>query len=162
MPSKLLRALRDPDAHLLFQAYLLLLLVDQGVRRFGLLPVWRLIRAEYRGPRRRGAAEAGCIERLQRAVRRAARNHLYPMNCLPQALALAWLLARHGIGVELRLGMGRDGGLPAAHAWLERDGRPLDTSVPLPDPLRPLDALRAKLYTGRPSGPGNRLAHAHL
>jgi hypothetical protein len=162
MIAKLLRAVRDPDAPLFVQAYLLLFLVDQGVRRCGLLPVWRLIRAQYRAPRRPPAAEAACIGRLQQAVRRAARNHLYPMTCLPQALTLAWLLARRGLGVELRLGMGRAGELPAAHAWLERNGRPLDTSVPLPGPLRPAAPIGPTLHTGRRVRPDRRRAHAHL
>jgi hypothetical protein len=62
------------------------------------------------------------IDAMLRAVRCAAGHHLYPMKCLPQSLALAWLLARRGVAVDLRLGVSRQRQKFEAHAWLELDG----------------------------------------
>ena len=47
------------------------------------------------------------MPRLVWATAAAARHHLYPMRCLPQALCLRWLLGRHGIAAELRIGVAR-------------------------------------------------------
>ena len=81
------------------------------------------------------------VGRLVWATEAAARHHLYPMRCLPKALCLRWLLGRHGIESELRIGVARqDGGL-AAHAWVERGGRPVGEPSGVQDqfsPLRPV------------------------
>ena len=57
------------------------------------------------------------------AVARAAR--LVPAaTCLAQALAARDLLARRGVGTDLRLGVARgEGGHVIAHAWLEHRGQ---------------------------------------
>ena len=60
-----------------------------------------------------------------RAVRRAGR--LVGGLCLPQCVALAALLQRHGSEAELVLGCRRDGdGGWTAHAWVVTDGRVLE------------------------------------
>src|SRR4051812_45707466 len=45
-------------------------------------------------------------------------------TCLPQSLALHWLLARRGIRASVCIGVGAQGALFPAHAWVEIDGRP--------------------------------------
>ena len=77
-------------------------------------------------PRVLGASpDDSAVGRLVLATEAAARHHLYPMRCLPKALCLRWLLGRHGIAAELRIGVARQGGELAAHAWVERQGRPV-------------------------------------
>lgn len=100
------------------RAWGLLLAADLGLRAFPFARVERWL-----SPRLSATAEEPAVGRLAWATGAAARHHLYPMRCLPQALCLRWLLGRHGIESELRIGVARkDDGL-AAHAWVERQGR---------------------------------------
>jgi hypothetical protein len=117
------------------RAWTVLLAADLGLRAFPFAHVERWLSPAV-SPRTDEAA-AG---RLVWATEAAARHHLYSMRCLPKALCLRWLLGRHGIESELRIGVARqDGGL-AAHAWVERQGRPVGESSRVEDrfaPLRP-------------------------
>ncbi|HEX4962852.1 MAG TPA: lasso peptide biosynthesis B2 protein [Thermoanaerobaculia bacterium] len=120
-----LRRLTLPEAWAFARAWGLLLAADLGLR---LLPFSRLQRwlTPVRHPlAATGAAEEKMTSRLVWATAAAARHHLYPMRCLPQALCLRWLLGRHGIPSELRIGVERRRGEMRAHAWVERDGRPV-------------------------------------
>jgi hypothetical protein len=70
-------------------------------------------------------------------------------TCLPRALAAGSLLARYGYDSTLRIGVARDDGEFAAHAWVERDG--VVTIGDLPDlgrfvPL-PLEELPTRRST---------------
>jgi hypothetical protein len=105
------------------QAWVLLLVADVGTRT---LPFARLDR--WLAPAVKGPADEAAIGRLVWATAAAARHHLYPMRCLPQALCLRRLLGRHGIAAELKIGVARQDGELAAHAWVEREGRPLGES----------------------------------
>lgn len=49
-------------------------------------------------------------------------------NCLSRSLALWWLLARRGIATTLHIGAAKDGTLFKAHAWVEYDGKSLNTA----------------------------------
>ena len=64
---------------------------------------------------------------ISRAVAIAGNHGIYHANCLKQSLLLWWLLARHGIPTELKLGTQK---LPqetfSAHAWVEYNGEALD------------------------------------
>jgi hypothetical protein len=46
-------------------------------------------------------------------------------QCLAVALVTAWLLARQGTPVTLRIGVARRADRLTAHAWLELHSRPL-------------------------------------
>jgi hypothetical protein len=61
-----------------------------------------------------------------RMVQAAARYGLYRPNCLPQSLALWWLLKRQGIPGVLRIGVSPLGERLEAHAWVEFGGRVLN------------------------------------
>ena len=117
------------------RAWIVLLAADFGLRAF---PFARVERWLY--PKVSSRTDEAATGRLVWATEAAARHHLYPMRCLPKALCLRWLLGRHGIESELRIGVARqDGGL-AAHAWVERQGRPVGESSSVEDrfaPLRP-------------------------
>jgi hypothetical protein len=131
-----LRRLRPSEAWALARAWWLLLGIDLGLR---VLPFQRLESWLAPAPGK-GAADETAVPRLVWATAAAARHHLYPMRCLPQALCLRWLLGRLGIAAELRIGVERRRGDLRAHAWVERDGRPVGEDFRVADrfaPLRP-------------------------
>ena len=66
----------------------------------------------------------GPLERIVWAVRTALR-WTPGATCLVAGLALQRMLGRHGHRSELHIGVSRTGGVFAAHAWVERDGRVL-------------------------------------
>jgi len=137
-PLRRLRRLSRAEAWAFARAWALLLAADLGLR---LLPFPRLERW-LAPPLVEGAvAEETAVPRLVWATAAAARHHLYPMRCLPQALCLRWLLGRHGIAAELRIGVERRRGEMRAHAWVERDGRPVGDGPGVAQrwvPLRPV------------------------
>jgi hypothetical protein len=59
----------------------------------------------------------------------ACRYSPIPSTCLERSLALWWLLGRKGIATQLRIGVRKDAGKFAAHAWVER----LGTAIGEPD-----------------------------
>ena len=71
------------------------------------------------------------LSRLERkqliwAVRAMGKRVLGDKPCLTQALALQWLLRRHGEESSLQIGVRKNqDGEFAAHAWLEQDGQVL-------------------------------------
>lgn len=74
---------------------------------------------------RRGCLENEEVLGLALACRRAGRYSLGWGTCLPQALALAWMLTRRGASFRIVLGVRRVEGETQAHAWLEQEGRVL-------------------------------------
>jgi hypothetical protein len=64
------------------------------------------------------------VERIVWAARTATR-WTPGATCLVSGLALQRMLGRHGHRSELHIGVARTGGVFAAHAWVERDGRVL-------------------------------------
>ena len=60
------------------------------------------------------------------AVNRAA-NHVFGLaTCLTRSLLLRWLLRRYGTTSDLRIGVRFEEGVLAAHAWVEKDGIPVN------------------------------------
>jgi hypothetical protein len=106
-------------------AWFLLLVADLGLRvlPFARFNSWLAPEVAAR------EADDAAVGRLVWATASAARHHLYPMRCLPQALCLRWLLGRHGIPAELKLGVARENGRVFAHAWVESNGQPLGESL---------------------------------
>lgn len=130
-------ALTRAERWALLRAWWMLLIVDLGLR---LLPFARLERWLAPRPGRPGGAvaEPALVERLVWATRAAARHHLYPMRCLPRALCLRWLLGRRGIETSLRIGVSKRRGDLVAHAWVERNGRPVGDLEDVRDRFAPL------------------------
>jgi hypothetical protein len=60
------------------------------------------------------------------AVNRAANHILGPATCLTRSLLLRWLLRRYGTASDLRIGVRFEEGGFAAHAWVEKDGIPVN------------------------------------
>jgi len=105
----------------------LLLVVRVGLWCATLSTLRRVLRWWAR-PRLRPPGPAGTAEDPAVAVRlvgtvQAIGRWVPKATCLTRALAAQALLARHGIGSRLHIGVARDKrGVLAAHAWLERDG----------------------------------------
>ena len=60
------------------------------------------------------------------AVNRAANHVFGPVTCLTRSLLLRWLLHRYGTTNDLCIGVRLEQGEFAAHAWVEKDGIPLN------------------------------------
>jgi hypothetical protein len=121
------------------QAWFLLLVADLGLRvlPFARLDSWLAPKVAAR------QADDAVAGRLVWATASAARHHLYPMRCLPRALCLRRLLGRHGIAAELKIGVVRRDGELAAHAWVEREGRPLGESPTVDERFATLNSAGA-------------------
>lgn len=78
--------------------------------------------------------------RLQRAIRGAYRVLPFESTCLKQSLIFCRAWRRRGLRAELRIGVQKEGGVFAAHAWVEdgagnvlTDPRQGFIPVPLPE-----------------------------
>jgi hypothetical protein len=60
------------------------------------------------------------------AVNRAANHVFGPATCLTRSLLLRWLLRLFGMSSDLRSGVRLEGDGLLAHAWVEKDGIPLN------------------------------------
>jgi hypothetical protein len=118
--------MRRAEAYALAQAWALLVAARPLLRAVPFTRLLARLRAPA-SPRRgwRGSGAVPTMHRLARIVETAARFVPGQPTSLHRVLVLAWLLRRHGITTTLRLGVSpHDGGL-TAHAWLEREGRPV-------------------------------------
>jgi hypothetical protein len=122
------RTLSATERWTLCQAWALLLAVDVGLRTLPFPQVQRAIAGVQPSMSGESGQTQATIQRLQRLVSVAARNHLYPMTCLRRSLALQWLLRRRGIVTQLRLGVQKEERDLNAHAWLEYAGHPIAES----------------------------------
>jgi hypothetical protein len=123
-----------------------LLLVRVGLR---LLPYQRvndLVERRAAKSRVRSARSSAAIvtaDDIVWAINSAAAR-LPGTTCLPRALAGRYLLLRAGLPGQVRFGVTKDGGVFAAHAWLESRDRILiggETAADyLPLPAWPADA----------------------
>jgi hypothetical protein len=59
-------------------------------------------------------------------VNRAAQQPFVPATCLSRSLYLQWLLNRHGIASQVRIGIDKTTGVFKAHAWVECAGIPIN------------------------------------
>lgn len=78
----------------------------------------------------------------------AANHSLGPRSCLTRSLLLGWLLRRHGMESQLRIGVRLTKGVLDAHAWVECNGIPINDQVDISTQftsfgdLVPLEAFR--------------------
>ncbi len=63
---------------------------------------------------------------IGKMVSAAAKEGIYQANCLEQSLTLWWMLRRHGIASQLKIGVRRENDQFEAHAWVELDGSVLN------------------------------------
>lgn len=131
---------------LLASAFLRLLAADLALRTLGFSRARRWLGGggAVRPPKPAGAERWAEIEDVAWAVGAAAGHHLYPMRCLARSLALQGLLARRGIGCELRIGVRKDEtGILQAHAWIECQGRAVSEAEDIEERYAPF-ALPAR------------------
>jgi hypothetical protein len=112
------------DVIILFQAWVLLLLVDPALRLFPFSTVVRVSRLtrQQASPQ---SLPSHAVSRLVWLVEQAGRCTPGTATCLRKSLVLSWLLARRGISTTFRIGVARQEGTLRAHAWLERHGQAL-------------------------------------
>ncbi len=136
------------DVLLLLRTGVLLVLVAVGLRLLPLRGLQALLRRRIRSRAAADPRDRRAPARLAWAVETAGRYRLG--TCLSRALALQFLLSRHGLSSRLWLGVQRvdtRGGARArrllrAHAWLEHDGRAV-IGGPAPDGYTPLGCFQA-------------------
>jgi hypothetical protein len=119
------QALSRAEQSLFIQALLILPLIAFGLRLAGLRRMQTLLARLAPLDPVPGSAVEGALPQATataRWVKAAAINGPYRATCLPQALAVWWLLRRRGITSDLRLGVRKAGGSFEAHAWVEHAG----------------------------------------
>ena len=109
---------------MLLAAWLWLPLFWIGLRLLG-LPRFQalLLKAPARSAR---SLTFAVIKALGEAVNIAARHTPFPVTCLTRSLLLGWLLRRRGVASDLRIGVRLTEGKLNAHAWVERNGMPVN------------------------------------
>jgi hypothetical protein len=123
-------ALGPAKAWAFLEALVLLPAAAAALRRWGYNRVraW-LLRLPGAAPAPKGGADpAVVVGDVWAMVHLAARRGPWRPNCLQRSITLWWLLHRRGVATELRFGVrpGAGGGVPAFHAWVEREGRVLN------------------------------------
>ncbi len=141
---KFLRLSRRERELLVFAA-LLMPATALGLRVFG----FRRWQAVLSGLSTRSVtpAEGDRLEQARRTARMvgvAAWRGLYRASCLPQSLALWFLLRRQGIESELRIGVRGNADLFEAHAWVECLGQALNDTEDVSERFAPFSRAASK------------------
>lgn len=143
------RSLAKPLQRSLLLSLILLPLAKLGLYWCGLSRTQRLIAAIPLPffPRRCSSSDPAEVASMTAS---AAALLPWDCNCLPRALVTTRLLTELGIPCELRIGVSRKAGeTPEAHAWVEHQGRILDS---MPAETRRFDALRSPHQSHGSSG----------
>lgn len=136
-PARTLFGLPSQERRLLAQVWLLLLATDLALRLFPFPTILDYCQRRTMPQGKSSTLLLPPTSRLTWLVEAAGRYCPMGTSCLKEALVLSWLLARRGMPATLRIGVGRQNGAFAAHAWLEQDGRVIfggrgrDAYVPL-------------------------------
>jgi hypothetical protein len=107
--------------------------VYMGITQVGLalparLLVGRWVRKALQ-PSRMLIANPEAAQRLNRICEAVIRRWPTNVLCLQRSLALIWLLRRHGVSGDLKIGVRKDGPSLLAHAWVEANGQHLNDSA---------------------------------
>src|SRR5262245_39823336 len=128
------RNLSWPERLLLAQALVALPFTALGLRLLG-LERWQTAIRRLSPPQPTHGVNATSVARL---VRAAASHGPYHASCLVRSCAVWWLLQRHGVGSDLRIGVRKEGGALMAHAWVEQNGQVLTDLPDVADQYLPL------------------------
>ena len=123
------RTLAPRERRILLQLVILLPIVAAALQLFGFNRTHDLLarHTPSSSPKPTNSATiSDTTHHIARLVGIAAHHGPYHANCLPQSLALWWLLRRCGITTELRIGVRKDKGELQAHAWVEYQNRPIN------------------------------------
>jgi hypothetical protein len=117
-----------------------------GFRRWKTVLAW-LAPTANNSVRQPAAEQRKVAESIAHIAAAAARSFFFDTNCLEQSLMLWWLLRRHGIAAELRIGARKEFERFEAHAWVEVDSAVLNDAsaehqhfVPFDGPITRLEA----------------------
>jgi hypothetical protein len=133
----------------LVQATVLVLSIRFCLSLFSFRTVTKFLRQKALAfPSSRGADEA-YKRHVTWAASAAARRLLPNRPCLTQALVVQFLLMRRHCPVQLQIGVTKEDGALAAHAWVELDGRVLIGGPTSPSRYRRLDGLDDKIVAMR-------------
>jgi len=149
MKHKLVKALSLSRGEwwLLTRAWILLLLVDVGLRSrmMSFRRLQKILAPKSRTLDKSQPEEARVtIRRLRRWVDIASRHHLYPMTCLRRSMVLQRMLGQQGIAADLQIGARKEHEQLNAHAWVEYHGQPLGEPKHIVEYYAPLVAPEAK------------------
>ncbi len=121
------RNLPHADRKMLLVMSLVLPLIAGAVRCMGFQRVFsamgRCVNPKQKLPENQHAEFADFVRKWQRYVKRFG---VYRGNCLSRSLVIWWLLCRTGVKCELIIGSRFKNGGFQAHAWIERQGIPLN------------------------------------
>lgn len=122
-----LAALPADQRKLMLEAALALVLADLALRGFGFVRgrTWMSRLAGFLGAEPSLTWTQNDLVRSAWAVRAVARRLPGRLECLPQALALWWMLLRRGLDAKLCFGVRPLNHGFGAHAWVELDGVPI-------------------------------------
>ena len=124
------RHLSPREARLLLQAVIILPLTTLALRLFGYRRLHTFLAGTTPTSPDPSNDEVDVITEALGIARLvgAASVSLLPTTCLSRSLALWWLLRRQGITSDLCIGVAKDGGEFAAHAWVEVEGTVINDS----------------------------------
>lgn len=117
-------ALRAGDRSLVLEAAIALIVVRAGLAVFGFARVRRGIdRVACRFSLQQTTPTSDAAPRVAWSIAAVTRRLPFRSTCLVESLAVDAMLRRRGVASEVRFGVRPpDGGMLAAHAWVEHDG----------------------------------------
>ena len=86
-----------------------------------------------------GALRQARGQALAKSLGIAAARIPFGATCLQQSLALWWLLRRHNVESQMRIGVTKDDGQFKAHAWVELLGSALNDRQDVSSRFKPFD-----------------------
>lgn len=124
------------------EAYLLLLLAPLRLRFFSMQAILRGIPyPQAATPCHSPVDEPKLIEIAQRSLQLAENTIPFRISCLQRTVVLRHLLCRQQIATQLQIGVRKQGQQLEAHAWLEYQGRILNSPVAHCRQYQPLHAM---------------------
>jgi Transglutaminase-like superfamily len=137
-----LRELSWPERGTLLSAAFALPITALGLRILGFTRLRGLLARELSSEKKPSPEPKSLTDQartMARMVRLASDHGIFRGNCLERSLTLWWLLGRHGIETDLRIGVRRALGQFEAHAWVELDGIALNDSNDVGQRYSPFD-----------------------
>lgn len=120
---RLYLALSNADRWLFPRAFVHLVVIDLGLRLLGYQRVLEKAKPiAVVAAHDVNKADLRRARRYARMLQSASRHHFVRAQCLHRSLSLHHWLRREGLPSELRIGVRKERGALAAHAWVELGG----------------------------------------
>jgi hypothetical protein len=149
---KRFRQLSWPARGYLLEAALVLPIVRLGLRVFSFRKFQVVLQhlAPRIGASRSSAAEVERARLVARMLRALQTHGAVQATCLPESLALWWMLRRRRLPAELCLGARKDAQVFEAHAWVELAGAVLNDTDDVHQRFAPFDRSVSSVQAGLP------------